>query len=877
MVLVTKDIPYRLLGAGQPTIACTRTSGIAANPQSRDCAATSLQFEGSSASFPYREVTTVLNGDNDVITGHFNPTFIYNPAADSIISIDFSLDFRNTFSFGDGQAFGPVLEQDGIFYVIDGVLSGGREGAFLSGSVEFDWTNAAQSAFVAADFSVIGGVSTPDFSTSGSPITFGFMTGNFKGGIGGVGIIVGYDNFSTVINTSNAGEVTFTDGEFDNALWTTPTIDGPSGGQVTRQVPVDGDVVASTVSVKFTDGEFVIAPWVATTINGPVGGQTVAQVLIGGNPDAYREVTTNVAVTTSTFHSDPTDVYDPADGEIETIAFSLDFLEIVNPSSPGIFSGIGFGWALEQAGCFYGQTPFVTSNKIGWTNVSDANPAFGGPFTGDLDALVATDFPGPNGGVVAAFSETEFPIGPWTTFAVSGPVGGQTAVQVLAGGNPDAYRQVTTQTQVNVFTFHSDPANVYDPAVEGPIASIGFSLEFLEIVGGGDGQSFGPGLEQNGSHYGFGPFVTRDQVGWANIRDAELQLPFTGDLDARVATDLPLVGAGGGPPNPEFSASGAPITFGFITGNTLGINKSVGYDNFSVSVNLACGGPSFPDFSTSGAPITFGFFTTNTSGGGEVSGFDNFSATIDKVGIAGDSGVNSARLRDGDTDLGIANEWSVMLWAAPSNLAPVNTETLFEIHTLDGDDDSNAFRIDIDSTGTIDFRLFSLTGTLMKSYQMDALDDLGTPGRQGFFFEENQWAQIVVTWLGSASSMKVYRNGVLMNSDMALVTDLIGEQENRDRSLSLGARVSAENAWAGFMHSAALWNSELSASDIRVLWNQGAGSNVQLHTGQDDYLADRDLESWWRLGFSCTEPLIDHTSASRDLSPTGPTGPTGAP
>jgi len=386
-------------------------------------------------------------------------------------------------------------------------------------------------------------------------------------------------------------------------------------------------------------------------------------------------------VTTATFHSDPTDVYDPADGEIETIAFSLDFLEIVNPTAPGIFSGMGFGWALEQDGFFFGQTPFVTSNKIGWTNVSDANPAFGGPFSGDLDALVATDFPGPG----------------------------------------------------------------------------------------------------------------------------------------------------------------------------------------------------FPDFSTSGSPITFGFFTTNTSGGGEVSGFDNFSTTLNKVGIAGDSGANSARLRDGDTDLGIANEWSVMLWAAPSNLAPVNTETLFEIHTLDGGDDSNAFRIDIDSTGTIDFRLFSLTGTLMKSYQMDALDDLGTPGRQGFFFEENQWAQIVVTWLGSSSSLKVYRNGVLMNSDMDLVADLIGDQGNTNRSLSLGARVSAENAWAGFMHSAALWNSELSASDIRVLWNQGAGSNVQLHTGQDDYLADRDLESWWRLGFSCTEPLIDHTSASRDLSPTGPTGPTGAP
>lgn len=237
--------------------------------------------------------------------------------------------------------------------------------------------------------------------------------------------------------------------------------------------------------------------------------------------------------------------------------------------------------------------------------------------------------------------------------------------------------------------------------------------------------------------------------------------------------------------------------------------------------------------------------------------------------------ANSARLVTGNTDLGITNEWSVMLWVAPSNPVPQNTETLLDIHALDASDDSNAFRIEIDDTGTIDFRLFSSSATLMKSYQMDSLEDLGTPGRQGFFFEENQWAQIVVTWLGSSSSMKVYRNGVLMNSDMTLVADLVGDQTNTDRSFSLGARVSADNPWIGFMHSAALWNSELSTSDIRILWNQGAGSSVHLQTGQDDYLADRDLESWWRLGFSCTEPLIDHTSASRDLSPLGPTAETG--
>jgi len=680
MVLITKDIPYRLLGAGHPTIACTRTSGIAANPQSRDCAATSLQFEGLA---------------------------IFQPP--------------------------PVI---------------------------------------------------------------------------------------------------------------------------------------------FTETEFSIGPWVAKTAIGPFDGQTAAQVLVGGNPGAYREVTTDIVGTPSValFHSNPANVYDPAEGAIASFNFSLDFLEVFNPIV-GIFTGMGFGPALEQDGCIYSFSNFVTSNQVGWTNIRDANPASGGPFTGDLDAIVATDFGNGGGGTVADFEETEFAIGPWTTEVIAGPAGGQTAVQVLAGGNPDAYRQVTTQTQLNTFTFHSDPANVYDPA-SGAIGFVSFEMDFLEIVGGGDGQAFGPALKQNGSFYGISNFVTRDQVGWARTALA-VQVPaFAGNIAFLGSDDFPLL-AGGGPSNPDFSASGAPITFGFLTANTLGINISVGYDNFSVAISVACDGSSNPDFSTSGSPITFGFLTNNTTNEVQIAGFDNFSANINREPIA--SGENSARLRDGDTDLGIENEWSVMLWVAPSNLVPQNTEVLFDIHAVDPSDDANAFRIEIDATGTIDFRLFSSSGILMKSYRMDSLDDLGTPGRQGFFFEENQWAQIVVTWLGSSNSMKVYRNGVLMNSDMTLVTDLVGDQTNTDRSLALGAEVSAENPWIGFMHSAALWNSELSTSDIRILWNQGAGSNVQLHTGQDDYLADRDLESWWRLGFSCIEPLIDHTSASRDLSPTGPTGPTGAP
>jgi len=46
MPRLSGDIPYRLLGAGQPTIGCAREGGLLVNPQSQDFHASSVIFNG---------------------------------------------------------------------------------------------------------------------------------------------------------------------------------------------------------------------------------------------------------------------------------------------------------------------------------------------------------------------------------------------------------------------------------------------------------------------------------------------------------------------------------------------------------------------------------------------------------------------------------------------------------------------------------------------------------------------------------------------------------------------------------------------------------------------------------------------------------------
>jgi microcystin-dependent protein len=234
---------------------------------------------------------------------------------------------------------------------------------------------------------------------------------------------------------------------------------------------------------------------------------------------------------------------------------------------------------------------------------------------------------------------------------------------------------------------------------------------------------------------------------------------------------------------------------------------------------------------------------------------------------------DSARLAV-DQDLGIGNEWSVMLWVLPTDLTPSVANTLFEIHNLGSPgDDANSFRIDIEPPGILVFRAFTNSGSTFKNFTID-LTETVLPGIDGWFFG-GTWSQIVVTWDGADFNM--YRNGYLMNSDMTAVTDLAGVQTSTSRSISIGSRVDLSNFFTGFMHSASYWSEALTQGAIRQIWNQGSGSTFNLNIGVEDYGPSvsgipstgydvRTLEAWWQLGKDITSPVKDWTNNANNLA-----------
>lgn len=126
-----------------------------------------------------------------VYTVHINSAFLVDPSATPIVSIDFSIDYKNIDSRQAGQSLQLGLVQDGTAYYGAAYTTTGDD--------EGTWFTHAASELTASDFTPVGGGSgTPDFSKMGDPINFGFITDNSSGG----GISVGYDNYDAEVNAA---------------------------------------------------------------------------------------------------------------------------------------------------------------------------------------------------------------------------------------------------------------------------------------------------------------------------------------------------------------------------------------------------------------------------------------------------------------------------------------------------------------------------------------------------------------------------------------------------------------------------------------------------------------------------------------------------
>jgi hypothetical protein len=180
--------------------------------------------------------------------------------------------------------------------------------------------------------------------------------------------------------------------------------------------------------------------------------------------------------------------------------------------------------------------------------------------------------------------DTEFNDTDWSSTKVIDTTAGSTATststQQLSGGNPDAYRQTihdwtVTVDGVNIEFAHVFTPTSYDPGSLGAIDALVFDMDAkVDLAEQVNGIGFRFLVEQDGTFYASDATTILVGTGW-------------NDISATLSeADFVVLGGVG---NPDFSTSGSPIRFGYVTrnggSNTGRTLQSVGgVDNWSVSV-----------------------------------------------------------------------------------------------------------------------------------------------------------------------------------------------------------------------------------------------------------------------------------------------------
>jgi hypothetical protein len=161
-----------------------------------------------------------------------------------------------------------------------------------------------------------------------------------------------------------------------------------------------------------------------------------------------------------------------------------------------------------------------------------------------------------------------------------------TAGQRLSGGNPDEYwRVVHTLNEagppgVKIRSGHVFQPGSYDPSTQGAVAGVQFDFEGFSLVGNTAGAvGYGALIEQDGMFFLSGFGQTLDGAGFETFGGSVLS-----------ATDFAKVVGGTGVDttmNPDFSAAGGVMKFGFFASNgtfgTPSVNEG-GVDNWSVEI-----------------------------------------------------------------------------------------------------------------------------------------------------------------------------------------------------------------------------------------------------------------------------------------------------
>lgn len=126
-------------------------------------------------------------------------------------------------------------------------------------------------------------------------------------------------------------------------------------------------------------------------------------------------------------------------------------------------------------------------------------------------------------------------------------------------------------------------------------------------------------------------------------------------------------------------------------------------------------------------------------------------------------------------------------------------------------------------------------------------------------YNDGNWHFAVMTWdgSGSASGITVYVDGVAVATSTTDDT-LASNTVLNSYPFNIGARSNGSAAYAGSLHSVALWNRVLTAEEVWEAWNLGNPRDLLVHS------ANSDLVGWWPLGELGTWPYVYDLSGNRN-------------
>jgi hypothetical protein len=182
----------------------------------------------------------------------------------------------------------------------------------------------------------------------------------------------------------------------------------------------------------------------------------------------------------------------------------------------------------------------------------------------------------------------------WNLTQFLGGTGGSvTGGQVLSGGNPGAFRNVTdtlTGGGVGIVLGTSIYTPfTYSPVASGAIASLNYTEDAACTINCfGQGQSTGPALLQGGKLYilGSSTVITGPSPAWTTHALSGLTTLDFGLVNVTATTIVDMT------QHPDFSAGGAPIQFGYFRANGTGsggggYTLTAGIDNWQITIAAA--------------------------------------------------------------------------------------------------------------------------------------------------------------------------------------------------------------------------------------------------------------------------------------------------